>query len=64
LSMGTTAMVARRVGEGNVPAASKVALQAILIGIGSDSPPSSLTHDRSAALGLRARKRNEFPIPT
>ncbi|MCH7779304.1 MAG: MATE family efflux transporter [Acidobacteria bacterium] len=34
LSMGTTAMVARRVGEGNVPAASKVALQAILIGIG------------------------------
>ena len=33
-SMGTTAMVARRVGEGDAPAASKAALQSILIGIG------------------------------
>ncbi len=33
-SMGTTAMVARRVGEGDAPAASRVALQAILIGLG------------------------------
>ncbi len=33
-SMGTTAMVARRVGEGDTPAASKVASQAILIGLG------------------------------
>ncbi len=33
-SMGTTAMVARRVGEGDVAAASKTAVQAILVGIG------------------------------
>lgn len=32
-SMGTTAMVARRVGEGNPEAASRTALQAILVGI-------------------------------
>jgi putative MATE family efflux protein len=33
-SMGTTAMVARRVGEGNPDAASRTAQQSILIGIG------------------------------
>jgi putative MATE family efflux protein len=34
LSMGTTAMVARRVGEGDLPAASVAAVQAIALGIG------------------------------
>ena len=33
-SMGTTAMVARRVGEGDTAAASRTALQAILVGVG------------------------------
>ena len=32
-SMGTTALVARRVGEGDVPAASRTAWQSILVGI-------------------------------
>ncbi len=34
LSMGTTAMVARRVGEGELPAAALAAVQAIALGIG------------------------------
>ncbi len=34
LAMGTTAMVARRVGEGDVDAARRVTLQAIYIGVG------------------------------
>ena len=34
LSMGTTAMVARRVGEGDVEAASRTAVQSIFVGIG------------------------------
>lgn len=38
LSMGTTAMVARRVGEGNPAAASRAAVQAILLGAGVSVP--------------------------
>jgi Na+-driven multidrug efflux pump len=38
LSMGTTAMVARRVGEGDLPAAARAAVQAILLGTGISVP--------------------------
>jgi len=34
LSMGATAMVARRVGEGNIPAAAKAGVQAIYLAVG------------------------------
>ena len=38
LSMGTGAMVARRIGEGNLPGASRAAVQAILLGFGISIP--------------------------